>query len=271
MKKTLIKLISLSLLITAVSACGNNNSSEINDSSSITTSHSSKSGPIVLTPAELYDLQIDTETIQAYSPYEGQKVMIEDLHLMAHHGNTGYFYQLAGQYVTDLWCIEADVGYIDYESDYGPNCITLTGTVKYEDSRIHLVDANYECLYSDPSFMGFAGLDEHTFNRAAWNTYYKYDLHGVLSFGRVQLASVPTFADPTKDETFYVVFPGDDYDMSNPDNLSPLPVTIPHDLSKPGRAELMANLNAKFKKVYAVSRFSDAKARKDGKDGRHSN
>ena len=100
--------------------------------------------------------------------------------------------------------------------------------------------------------------------RSTWDTYFDRGNSGALLAGIFQIASVPSAAVAGDAESeFYVTFPGENLDTSDPDNDSLIPVTFPKGLNEAAVTAANKFLEGKkagdFMDVYALSYYDSVK------------
>lgn len=254
MKNNLVKLLAVGALIASLGACGGKKGP----------SEESKEQPKVVTIDEFYEVDFDEETFEISAPLDGQLVTLEDHTLIGYHGRTVYTSYTDGDYLENLHGIEFRLAE-DFEFDWATaqrDVVDVTGRVSFENGVCVLNDATYvvktEGVYNktkqewnNPAYYWPAKY----MTRPFWGQYTaNYNLHAVISEGKFQVATAPTWADG-QDTTFYVVFPGEDPDVENYDNLCPIKVTVPGDLVPAKRTAIKKVLDTIDVGEYFYSHF----------------
>ena len=169
---------------------------------------------------------------------EGQYVKVEHLALQGKYGNTFVGGASVGEYITDLRGVEIRVKKAPtfQRSGYGAD-INAEGTVVNVNGRLTLQEAkitvNSERGEDGKAAEG-AGLPVYccpaaATSRTTWDAYFSAKSYsGTLLNGVFQLASVPEQkAADSAAFSFYVAFPSEDLDTSDPDNYSLIKVNVP--------------------------------------------
>ena len=194
------------------------------------------------TPATEVTIQEALEMEGGNWKLAGQKIKVSNLALSARYGN--HFW---GAYVpkTDsdsLMYIEAEVKdvptFTTNENGYGAD-ITLEGVLADVNGRPVLTDA--VCTINSEREKGKQASEGHgasvygyqSFNRSAFDQTMDRTSSGMLLFDlTMQLASLPEDDTFSKQQFFYVTFPGENLDLEDEENYSPIPVVIPEGLAE---------------------------------------
>ena len=189
---------------------------------------------------------------------EGQTITIEHLALTGKWGNHFFGGYAPSASTGDKPHIEAELKSIptfkEAGDGYGAD-ITLTGTLTDVDGRPVLKDAtckvNSERLNKKAS--DGHGLPIWYF-RSFSRTQFDYNLDRttcgtIIGDGNVfEIASMPNLTEDqwgVQEDVFYVVFPGENKDMEDFYNLSPIPVIIPEGLNDATKTKLKSTLSGK--------------------------
>ena len=253
MKKNLIKLLAIAGMIASLGACGKTQETSKSDdpstsaTSELTTTESTDDSstteeetPEVVTANQFYELLVDLDTSEVSAALEGKLVTVCDVVPWANIGDTIFGCVIdESTKLIDLRCIEFDLAegqqfrawdVKNQKEISGVNVngqfrtiLDVTGRVHYEDGRVYMQDTTYTTTSTERQGISWTG----EMDRAKWTTYIEgYMLHGCLTAVTFQLCE-PVQWNDDGDTVFYGVFAGEDYDMSNPDNFSPIKVTIP--------------------------------------------
>ena len=241
MKKSLIGLLSLSaLVITGLAACTPATSSqqpssseEVSSSevssevSSETSSESSSEASSSEEEATLLTvaaaLSLEQEPPYGFE-YLGEKIRIENVVLTTIIGDkTAFVQEATGNTVADLANLELEV------VDWG-TCDSTRTTVTVEGV---LADVNGHAVLEQAVIVECTKTGEEgtyywpDITRGHLDNNFNRQWHGYWVSADVQLVTAPTTVVAGTEQTFQVVFPGEDTNLENPDNIFPIDVTIP--------------------------------------------
>lgn len=229
MNKNLLKILAISAMALAAGACHPNKPSSSSSSSS-----SSSAGPEEVSFGEVLDL--DTEGKWALL---GQRVIVKGLAVGGAYGNTIIGTGSTGETVSSLLGFEiqprvmptfTETSHALSAYGYGA-AIDVEATVTDVNGRVVLADADVTVVserhYENGSYTGGAPVSYWPgVTRSGFDSVLGRKMSGVLIEGTYQLASIPTFTAGEASD-FYVVFPGEDLDLEDAENLSPIHVHIP--------------------------------------------
>lgn len=228
MNKNLLKILAISAMALAAGAC------HPNKPSSSSSSSSSSAGPEEVSFGEVLDL--DTEGNWALL---NQRVVVKGLAVGGAYGNTIIGSGSTGDTVGTLVGFEIQPRVMPTFTEtsgalsaygYGAE-IDVEATVTDVNGRVVLADADVTVVserhYENGSSTGGASISYWPdVTRSGFDSVLGRKMSGVLIEGTYQLASIPTFTAGEASD-FYVVFPGEDLDLEDPENLSPIHVQIP--------------------------------------------
>lgn len=217
MKTNLIKILALGAVVVSLGAC-------------------QKKKAKVVEINELLEINADSKKWEL----EGQLVKVEHLVLQGFYGNTYIGGGAIGDYVTDLRGVEIQVKKAPkFERNFGYGAdITAEGRVVDVNGRLTLQEAKITVNSERPEDgkykEGEGGLPIYSCppsatSRSTLDNYLSGRIYsGILVEGVYQLASVPAAIDASSPaSSFSVVFPGEDLDLTDAENLAPIVVNVP--------------------------------------------
>lgn len=216
MKTNLIKILALGAVVVSLGAC-------------------QKKKAKVVEINELLEINADSKKWEL----EGQLVKVEHLVLQGFYGNTYIGGAAVGDYVSDLRGVEIQVKKApQFERNFGYGAdITAEGRVVDVNGRLTLQEAKITVNSERPESGKYeegAGLPIYSCPPAATSrstldsTLSGRIYSGILVEGVYQLASVPAAIDASSPaSSFSVVFPGEDLDLTDAENLAPIVVNVP--------------------------------------------
>ncbi len=231
MKKNLIKILATATIALSVGACG-------------------KKEPAV--PEYTLDELLVLDSNGDWE-HQGEKVKICNLGVADTFGNTiiGGYCVPDSTSVLDLYGIEIQAKKMPVADSLEWADITVVGTLEDENGHAVIKDA-------DVTLNGVYDGDDQGENMTTgqivyyWNNvprnyfdeYFGRSASGKKLSLNVQFASIPETVTAEKESSFYVVYPGEDKDLEDEDNLSPFKVVIPAGLS----ASTISKINSYFAK-----------------------
>ena len=230
MKKNLIKILALSAIVLSLGACNKKKGGSDTGSEEEVAKLVDIAELLTLDPADKTKWEL-----------EGQLVRIENLACAGKYGNTVIGNTSVSDYVTGLRGLEIQSKEaIPFErSGYGAD-ISAEGRVVNVNGRVTLQEATVTINSErgeDGKYTEGHGLPVHycpavsgtsiVTNRTYWDGYFSgRQYSGACIEALFQLASLPGAL--TDDGTsFYVVFPGEDMDIEDDSNSSPIRINIP--------------------------------------------
>ena len=244
MKKNLIKILATAAIALSVGACGKKSPKEPD--------------PTEYTLDELLVLDSNGDW-----EHQGEKVKLCNLGVADAYGNTiiGGYCVPDSTSVLDLYGIEIQAKEMPVADSLEWADITVVGTLEDENGHAVIKDADVtlNSVYDKDAGTGQVCYYWNNVSRLYFDNYFGRSWSGKKFSINVQFASIPETVTTDKESSFYVVYPGEDKDLEDEDNLSPIEVIIPAGLSESTVSFINEYFTGKAVgdsgKVYGISRY----------------